>query len=88
MEAVEESVESVLSIMKPHGDEHAGDMDLKWNKNSPAEVARCRAAFDDARAKDKYMAYRVNRDGTRGEVIREFDPNAERIIMTPPMVGG
>jgi hypothetical protein len=27
-------------------------------------------------------------DGSKGEIVRKFDPDIERLIMTPPMAGG
>ena len=49
------------------------------------EIAR--KAFDAAKDK-KMLTYKVRRDGTKGELIREFDAAAERIIATPQTVGG
>ena len=34
------------------------------------------------------LTYKVDARGNRGEQIREFDPNAERIIATRQLVGG
>ena len=35
-----------------------------------------------------YVAVAPGADGAPGRVLREFDPNVERIIMRPPMAGG
>jgi hypothetical protein len=43
--------------------------------------------FDTLKEK-RYLAYTVSEDGTKGEVIREFDPEAGAIIMAPQVVGG
>ena len=68
--------------------DHSGDIKLIWDSAIPKDVDEARKAFDSAKAKG-YMAYTVNdKDFTKGEVIREFDPNMQRIIMTPQMQGG
>ena len=35
-----------------------------------------------------HLAYRVTAGDQKGEVVRQFDPQAGRIIMAPPMAGG
>jgi hypothetical protein len=68
--------------------DHTGDTKITWDADSKDEVDAARATFDKLKKKG-YLAYRVvGRDETKGEVIREFDPDAERIILSPPMVGG
>lgn len=68
--------------------DQTGDTKVIWDRNNPVEVEIARAAFDKAKAK-KYMAYKiVGQDGKKGEVISEFDPKAERIILAPVLVGG
>jgi hypothetical protein len=68
--------------------DHTGDMKIIWSSDNEDEVAQARKTFDDMRAKG-YAAYRVEgKKGEKGEVIREFDPAAEKIIMAPAMVGG
>lgn len=67
--------------------DRTGDTKIEWNPRSRDEVAMARKAFDEAKAK-KYLTYTLNADGTRGELLREFDPNAERIVCTPQNVGG
>lgn len=68
-------------------DSQLGDNKIEWNADRPAEVEAARQMFDTMKAK-RYMAYTLDESGHRGEVIREFDPNAERIIMQPQRVGG
>lgn len=65
-----------------------GDTKIIWDRSKPDEVDNARETFK--RMKDKkYAAYSVKgKDGDKGEVIREFDPAAERIIFAPPMIGG
>lgn len=67
--------------------DRTGDTTTTWNPRSRDEVAMARKAFDEAKAK-RYLIYKANADGTKGELMREFDPNAERIVCTPQNVGG
>lgn len=64
-----------------------GDTKIIWDPTKPAEVDHARATFNELRKKG-YAAYSVNRKGDKGEVLREFDPEAEKMILAPPMVGG
>jgi hypothetical protein len=65
-----------------------GDGSVFWNKNDPKDVALAERFFKAAK-KEGMAAYRVEgEDGKRGEVIREFDPEAERIIFVPQLRGG
>jgi len=65
-----------------------GDTKIIWDKDNEDEVDNARRSFDDLRAKG-YIAYEVTgKDGSKGKLMTEFDPDAERIILSPPMVGG
>lgn len=64
-----------------------GDTKIIWDPNNTDEVENARRSFTDLRAKG-YLAYKVTPDGSKGEVIREFDPDAEKIILAPPLRGG
>lgn len=76
-------VNSTLFVM----DKNEGDQRLQWNRKNDEQVNQARARFDELKARG-YTAYKVDANGRRGEVINEFDPNAQRIIMHPQMVGG
>lgn len=65
----------------------SGDLKTIWDRDRADEVGAARAQFNSMRAKG-YMAYKVNRKGEKGEVIDTFDPNAETIILAPPLRGG
>lgn len=67
--------------------DESGDSRMQWDKNDPQQVAAAEARFNELRAK-RYLAYKVDAKGGQGEVIDKFDPDAERIIMHQPMVGG
>lgn len=67
---------------------HEGDTKTIWNKDNPDEVDVARRTFNDLKKKG-YYAYRVvGEKGDKGEIMHEFDPKAERMIMALPMVGG
>jgi hypothetical protein len=66
-----------------------GDKKTIWDRNRPDEVEAARREFDFLKGQKRYVAYRVEgKEGTKGEILREFDPGAERIIFSPPLVGG
>jgi hypothetical protein len=65
----------------------AGDVKKMWDKNNQDEVDDAERSFDDLSDKG-YLAYTVDKDGNKGKLIREFNPDAEKIIMSPPMAGG
>lgn len=65
-----------------------GDTKHMWDKTKPAEVEAAKTLFDSLRGKG-YAAFQVKgKDGERGEIMREFDPTAERIIFAPQLQGG
>ncbi len=65
----------------------AGDVRVMWNPDIPAEVAAAKKSFKDLLSKG-HLAFAVKKDGDKGKQIREFDPEAEKIILAPPMRGG
>ena len=65
----------------------AGDTKKIWDKNNPDEVEDAKESFKRLRKKG-YLAFHVNKKGDKGEQMTEFDPDAERMIMVPPMQGG
>lgn len=64
-----------------------GDTKVYWTRGNADETATARRTFDELRAKG-YLAYRLIGDGSKGEVLREFDPNAAQIILAPAPQGG
>jgi hypothetical protein len=68
--------------------DHTGDTMVRWDPRNPVEVAVARQAFTARRAQGA-LAYRVTNGGrTQGEAIRDFDPEAREIVLTPQMQGG
>lgn len=65
-----------------------GDIKTIWDRSKPAEVEHARATFNEMRKKG-YLAFRcANKEGDKGEQMKEFDPDAQMMIMVPPMQGG
>jgi len=73
---------SSLAIM-----DRTGDTKHLWDVDDEFATDQARKMFEEYKKKG-YLAYTVNARGDKGEVIREFDPEAGRIIMVPPMAGG
>ena len=75
--------QSCMAIMN-----ETGDTKTIWDRTKTEEVESVRAQFDALKAKG-YMAYKVTgNDGTKGEVMHTFDPEAERVIFAPALRGG
>lgn len=65
-----------------------GDTRVTWDRRNPEEVANAKRTFDELRGKG-YLAYSVSpADGSKGQQLHAFDPDAEKIILAPQMRGG
>lgn len=82
MSAVAEDTRRELRIL-----DHTGDTKIIWDRTKEAEKEHARDTFDRFKAKG-YAAYKVNNKGDKGEVLKTFDPDAEKMILAPPTVGG
>ena len=72
-----------LAVMDP-----TGDTKTIWDPNNEDEVEEARGTFDRLKAKG-FAAFKVEGPkGEQGEIIREFDPTAGRMIMIPALAGG
>lgn len=68
--------------------DRSGDTKVIWSADNEDEVAQARKTFTDLKAKG-FTAYSVDpKDGNKGEVVKEFDQHAQKLIMVPRMVGG
>ena len=67
--------------------DQTGDTKVAWDSENDDEIAAARRTFNDLRGKG-YLAFRVNKQGDKGQEMREFDPEAEKIILAPQMRGG
>jgi hypothetical protein len=65
-----------------------GDIKKVWNAANRDEVEDARRSFDDLVKKKKYLAFKVTGSGDKGEQIREFDAEAGKMILVPPVAGG
>ena len=64
-----------------------GDSELRWNPAQPRSVARAQRRF--ARYQQGgYLAFSAREPGGEATHIREFDPEAEEIVLTRPLMGG
>jgi len=65
-----------------------GDLKVIWDAERPDEVEAARKQFDEFTKKKRYLAFSVKKDGSKSEIIKEFDPDAEKLILSPMVVGG
>jgi hypothetical protein len=65
-----------------------GDSKITWDPERLVEVEAAKAQFDTLKRKG-YVAYSVKgKEGAKGEIMHKFDPDAERVILAPPIAGG
>jgi predicted glycosyltransferase len=65
-----------------------GDTKILWDADNKDEVDNARETFNRLKKKG-YLAYTVKgKNGDKGEILKEFDPDVERIIMAPAPTGG
>ena len=65
----------------------SGDSKTIWDPDNSDEVTNAQRTFNDLKHKG-YTAYRVREDGKKAEIMREFDPAAGKVILSPAMAGG
>ena len=69
-------------------DKDAGDLKVIWNPDNEDEVQAAQEQFDALRNKG-YMAWNVGKLGRKTDnEIKEFDPDLEKMIITPPVKKG
>lgn len=64
-----------------------GDLHVSWNVDNEEEVSTAKEMFSK-KIKEGWSAFREKLSGTKGDRIKEFDPDAQRIILVPPITGG
>lgn len=67
--------------------DRTGDTKIIWDADVPAEVEHARDTFKSFKKKN-YVAYSVGKGGKKDEIIQTFDPDIEKMILIPPVVGG
>ena len=65
-----------------------GDTKVIWDASNDEEVANAKATFDRLTKNRKFAAFNVGRTGKKGVPMKEFDPDAEKIILVPQLAGG
>ena len=70
-----------------HSMNRAGDSQFSWDPTVPAEVKHARGIFDEA-IRQGFPVFRVRGRGAKGERLHDFEPEAERLIVVPAMMGG
>lgn len=65
----------------------SGDTRIIWDSDNPVEVEHARSTFDSFKKKN-YLAYKTDKKGEKGEIMRSFDPLAEKMILVPQIAGG
>jgi hypothetical protein len=78
----------IMITLRPETAEDGGDSRHTWNRRSPIEVEEARALFTRMTKERRYQAWSVTRKGDKDQIITEFDPEAEKIIFAPALVGG
>lgn len=64
-----------------------GDTKLAWDSAKPAEVETARSVFDKLGALG-YLAFGIKGQDKQDQRIYKFDPDAERLLLIPPIAGG
>jgi len=72
-----------MAVMTPAD----GDLKVIWDSDKPEEVSHARKTFTEFKSKG-YLAYKVSKGGDKGEVMKDFDAEAEKVILAPRMMGG
>ena len=75
---------ALLHILNPM----FGDKKIVWIAGDKKSREKARKAFED-KLKEGWLAFKVNpEDPHKGEMLKEFDAKANKIIMTPAAGGG
>lgn len=64
-----------------------GDSKIIWNPKNETEVDGAEMQFNHL-IDEGYTAYSVKKDGKKNKKITEFDPDAGKLILVPPVAGG
>jgi hypothetical protein len=73
-------------LIIPKWDE--GDSRIEWDPEKKEQADAAREHFVKLKAQG-YKAYRVDpKNGEKGELLKEFEPKAGKIVMLPAFAGG
>lgn len=82
MDKAPASLVGEMSIM-----DTSGHKQLKWKMDSLDEIAVAKQTFD-ALVKDGYSAFGSKTKTETKQIVKEFDPTMEDVVMVPRTVGG
>lgn len=68
--------------------DRTGDTKIVWDRDAAPEVEHARQTFNDMKKKGYYAYAVTGKNGEKGELMQEFDPMAEKMILAPRMAGG
>lgn len=58
-----------------------------WKKSDPKAVEEARTLYGVLTGAG-YRAFNMRKDGRQGVMMKEFDPEAKRMLFMPPFAGG
>ena len=64
-----------------------GDTKVIWDSEKEDEVENARKTFNEL-TKKGYSAFSVKKLGAKGNRLDKFDPEEEKMILTPALQGG
>ena len=64
-----------------------GDLKVIWDPEKQDEVEAAKDQFDKL-IKKGYVAFRVDKDGSKGKKVAKFDEDYEMLILAPALKGG
>lgn len=64
-----------------------GHLEFAWDKHDLESVRAIGDRFAELKKKG-FIAFKMNEDGSKGEQVDAFDPEAGRYLLSPPLRGG
>jgi hypothetical protein len=64
-----------------------GDQKVIWDPQNEDEVEAAESTFDSLKEKG-FKAFKVGKNGKKTTEMKDFDPEAGKVIMVPRMVAG
>lgn len=65
--------------------DETGDTKLRWDSSNATEVENAQRTFEEMTRRG-FLAYKTK--GGEQTLVRDFDPEAEKMLLTPPVVAG
>jgi hypothetical protein len=73
---------SAIGVMNGRG--HTSHV---WKKSDEKQVEEARQLFTTLTAAG-YRAFHMKKSGKQGDLMKDFDPEAKRMLFMPPFAGG